>query len=314
RLDPAAGGYARPGDRQRPRWESQPPLEAILRDWGDGQECGRSGVSHDAKGEARVALPGLAPGAYRLRYETADDFGGKFETTKDFVVAGRRTPLKVAAVLLAESSTVSAGGVARFLALSGIPGQELSLELYRDGELTERRRIVAPGPSLIEIPVGEKDRGGFGVRLAMVRDHQFVAVAQTVFVPWDDRRLDLSFSTFRDRIRPGARETWRLSVRSEGSRDPEGLAAEILASMYDRSLDAFRSHVPADPLSVYPNRASVAGERASIGPTFAQWVSNEGYGNEPAVPMLRPDRLKFLEGYGLGGPGRRRGIPGPPGM
>ena len=30
--------------------------------------------------------------------------------------------------------------------------------------------------------------------------------------------------------------------------------------------------------------------------------------------MLRPDRLKFLEGYGLGGPGRRRGIPGPPGM
>ena len=191
-------------------------------------------------------------------------------------MAGRRTPLKVAAVLLAESSTVSAGGVARFLALSGIPGQELSLELYRDGELTERRRIVAPGPSLIEIPVGEKDRGGFGVRLAMVRDHQFVAVAQTVFVPWDDRRLDLSFSTFRDRIRPGARETWRLSVRSEGSRDPEGLAAEILASMYDRSLDAFRSHVPADPLSVYPNRASVAVERLN----FNYAIS----GDAPACP------------------------------
>src|SRR5262249_1260623 len=245
-LDPAAERYATPGDRERPRWDSQPSLETILHGWPDGKERGRGTTSHDAKGEARVTLPALPPGAYRFRYETADDLGAKFETSKDFVVAGKRTPLKVAAVLLAESSSVSAGGVARLLAMSGIPGQPVSLEIFRDGELTERRNLAGSEGSLVEIPVAEKDSAGFAVRLALLRDHQFVALTQTVFVPWDDRKLELSFSSFRDRLRPGGRETWRVTLRSAGAKSSEERAAELLAYMYDRSLDAFRPHHPPD--------------------------------------------------------------------
>ena len=306
-IDPSAEKYATSGDRQRPRWESQPALEAILRDWPDGKERGSGTASHDAKGEAKVTLPDLPPGAYRFRYETADELGAKFEMTKDFVVAGRRTPLRVAGVLVAESSSVRAGGVARFLAMSGIPGQPVTLEIFRDGDLVDRRWLTGSESSIVEIPVGEKDRGGFGARLSAVRDHQYVAVTQTVFVPWDDKRLDVSFSTFRDRMRPGSRETWRVTVKAPSGGSAEAGAAELLAYMYDRSLDAFVPHQPPDPLSVYPNHASVGVERASTGQAFAQWVSSEDYGVVSFPPPLSPDRLKFLDSYGIGGPGRRRG-------
>src|SRR5262249_40843137 len=47
---------------------------------------------------------------------------------------------------------------------------------------------------------------------------------------------------------------------------------------------------------------------ASLGQAYAQWVSNEDFGMVSFPPPLAPDRLKFLEGYGLGGPGRRGGI------
>src|SRR5262249_986979 len=144
------------------------------------------------------------------------------------------------------------------------------------------------------------------VRLAILRDHQFVALTQTVFVPWDDRKLELSFSSFRDRLRPGGRETWRVTLRSAGAKSSEERAAELLAYMYDRSLDAFRPHHPPDPLSVYPNHASVGVERPSLGQAYAQWVSSENYGNVTSPAPLSPDRSKFLEGHGVGGPGRRQ--------
>src|SRR5262249_22783017 len=190
--DPAGEGHGARGAGGGPRGDGQPPLEAVLRAWPDGRERGKGAAAHDAKGEARVKLPDLPAGAYRFRYETSDDFGAKFETFKDFVVAGAKTPLRVAAVLLAESPSVPAGGVARLLALSGIQGQELSLEIFRGGVLAERRRLSGSDASLVEIPVSEADRGGFGVRLAAVADHQLLEATQTVFVPWDDKKLEVS--------------------------------------------------------------------------------------------------------------------------
>src|SRR5262249_14494765 len=211
-ADAGVARYATPGDRRRGRWGPEPPLDAILHDWPDGRELASGTATHDAKGEARIELPSLAAGAYRLRYETADEWGGKREAFRDFVVAGRKTRLQVAAALIAESPSVPAGGVVPPPAPSGFPHQVLYLELLHDGKPFERRKVTGGENTWIEIPVGEKDRGGFGARLVMLRDHQFIAQTQSLFVPWDDRKLQLSFATFRDKIRPGSLEKWRRAA------------------------------------------------------------------------------------------------------
>ena len=64
-------------------------------------------------------------------------------------------------------------------------------------------------PALIELPVTNEDRGGFGVSLAVVHDHQLMSSTAEVHVPWDDRALSVSFATFRDKIRPGRRRPGR---------------------------------------------------------------------------------------------------------
>src|SRR5206468_7088126 len=179
------------------------------------------------------------------------------------------------------------------------------LDIFRDGRLLESRRLSGATEPLIEIPIRDQDRGGLAMRLSAVRDHQYLVQTRTVFVPWDDRKLDVSFATFRDRLRPGARETWRVTVKAAaGERAPER-AAEILAYMYDRSLDLFRPHSPSDPLSVYPNRATAAPARASLWEAYAQWISDKGFVSAPREELPRGDRLKFLENYAIGGPGMR---------
>lgn len=61
----------------------------------------------------------------------------------------------------------------------------------------------------------------------------------TLFKPRPDNKLTLHWDTFRDRLRPGQQEEWRLTLtRPDGS----PASANLLLSMYDASLDAIRNH------------------------------------------------------------------------
>jgi len=300
-----------PGDLLRPRWSIGYSVEEWLHAWKDGAEAASGAATHDTKGEAKLELPALPAGAFRLRYSTIDDFGAKYEMAQDFLVAGGKAAPALPIVLLAESSSVKVGGVARFLVASGLREQTLFLDVARAGRLLERRVLKAgTDPVVIEWTITEEDRGGLGVTLTAVRDHQFLQQTQSVFVPWDDRELKVTFATFRDRLRPGQTETWRVTVKGATPEHPLAEAAELLAYMYDRSLDAFVPHRPPNPLSLLPNRASPLVARATLGQAPSLWLTSSGFPPLPSAPSLYPDRLKFESGYGIGGPGRRGGVAG----
>jgi uncharacterized protein YfaS (alpha-2-macroglobulin family) len=294
-----------PGDKLRPRWQGGVSPEQVIAAWADGDEKANGDLTHGADGNAKVTVPSLPAGAYRLRYETIDDFGAKYTTWKDLVVAAPRTPLTVPAALILESPTVKVGGTARFLVATGLSDQPLYFDLYRAGKLVERRRLGEGRDNVVEIPVGEQARGGFGVTLTAVRDHQLMTATAQVFVPWDNKELSVSFSTFRDKIRPGTKETWRVTVKGPtGDHVAEG-AAEILTYMFDRSLDLFGPHSPPSVSSLYPSRTGVQWSRASLGAAQTQWVYSSNLVEVPPGPSLRGDQLMFYDSYGIGGLGRR---------
>lgn len=307
------GKYLTPGDRLRPRWDPAYSPDAIMRSWTDGEVMAKGEVAHKEDGGATVKLPDLHDGAYRLNYETTDDFGASSTAAKEFVVSGNETRLALPGLLLAESSSVPTGGTARFLAHSGIPRQKMYVEIYRSGRLIERRAHVSGrDPSMIEIPVGETDRGGFAVRMVLLNDHQLIDFSQSVFVPWDDKELKVEFATFRDKLRPGTSETWRVTVRGpagEPAGAPEGARmAELLAYMYDRSLDIFAPHSPPDPRGVYPTKTQAGWWKASLGVSSPRYTSAYALDEVPGYPSLTGDQLRFYGSYAIGGPGRRDGF------
>lgn len=290
-----------PGDLMRPRWSHGYNPGLALQRLEDGAEVAKGEGKHNQKGEATIALAALEPGAYRMRYTTKDSFGAEAEAEQIFLVAGKTLPVETAVDMRAEESTVKVGGTARILAHSGFAGQPLILERWRDGKRVERRLITAGSdPVIAEFPVTEADRGGMGFSLQFVRDHQHVRLTQTVHVPWDDRELKVSFSTFRDTLRPGQKETWTVKIDSPRP----NMASEVLAYMYDKSLDIFAPHSPPSPMGLLPWRGStlyvnttlVAGRR--IGVSSGRFPRASGYQG------LTEDRLAFLDGYGIGGPGR----------
>jgi uncharacterized protein YfaS (alpha-2-macroglobulin family) len=74
--------------------------------------------------------------------------------------------------------------------------------------------------------------------------------------------------------------------------------------MYDRSLDVFAPYTFTSPLSLLPSRSGASPRRASLGMAGGLWIASN-LPSPPPVPSLTADRLKGLDGYGIGGPGRR---------
>ena len=302
--------YQTPGDRLRPRWGSGPGSEAILRLWKDGARAAEGAVEHDVRGEAVVTIPPLEMGGYRLIYETKDDFGALCREQREFLVVGGKddpSSVRLPLVLSAERPSAPVGKTARFLVHSRWAGQPLLLETFKGGEIQERRWLeAAKDTGVLEIPVTEGHRGGFGVRVTSLRDHQTMTAEANVFVPWDNKELDISFSSFRDKLSPGGRETWRVMVKTPDGRTAVRGAAELLAYMYDRSLDLFAVHRPPRIQALYPNRTGTVSWRPALGLAPRAFSDESEWVELPSFPVFKPDDLKSLDRYGIGGPGRGR--------
>lgn len=300
------GTFHTPGDSLRPRWSGWGGWNSTVHQWAQGAQVAAGEVDHDAKGQAKLDAGALKAGAYRIAYETKDEAGQVAKVQQDFLVAGPALSLKLPGVLSTSSGQLEVGQTLKVVAGTGFDAQVAFLDTYRNGKRIERRKLSTGEQAFIDRPIKAEDRGGFVIDLVLVRDHQLVHLSQSVSVPWDDKKLDLEFSTFRDLMRPGANETFKVTVKSHG-KPVEANAAEVLAYMYDKSLDVFAPHNPPSVLGLYPSRATSPWLRSSFIVTNAQWLSQHDWYQLPGFPSLNEDRLVFPSGYGIGGMGRGGG-------
>ena len=69
---------------------------------------------------------------------------------------------------------------------------------------------------------------------AWVKDGICYTHEATIKRPIEDTRLKTQWTTFRDRLKPGQKEEWTLHVSSP---DGKAVKAQVMATMYDKSLD-----------------------------------------------------------------------------
>ncbi|WP_150451046.1 alpha-2-macroglobulin family protein [Arenibacter lacus] len=91
----------------------------------------------------------------------------------------------------------------------------------------------------LRIPVTPGDLGGFVIHYSFSFHNAFHTDKLSIPVPHPDRDIQIETVSFRDKIEPGTEETWSFKVTGPKG---NGLNAEIMANMYDASLDAFKPH------------------------------------------------------------------------
>ena len=92
---------------------------------------------------------------------------------------------------------------------------------------------------LIKLPVTEEMRGGVTLRITYVRENRAYVHQSIVEVPWTNKRLAVKWESFRSKLMPGQKETWTAVVTGP---DAKRTAAEMVATLYDASLDQYVRH------------------------------------------------------------------------
>ncbi len=109
------------------------------------------------------------------------------------------------------------------------PDHTGSLEDYRTNNRIKEQQLK----------IENTDRGGMIKHYATVRYNRIFTEDVKIAVPWKNKRLNITYETFRNKILPGEKESWTLKITGPGQ---EKVNAELLAAMYDVSLDYFIPH------------------------------------------------------------------------
>ena len=151
---------------------------------------------------------------------------------------------------------------------SGVGNQEAGVQDYNLVKLNNEKKGF-------EFTATEADRGGYGVNYFFVKHNRFFQSNNIITVPWTNKDLQIEYATFRDKTLPGSEEKWKIKITGYKN---EKLVAEILASMYDASLDQFKPHSWSEP-SIWPNYYS-----------RQNWNSNLNFAEVPAMQKYVPEK------------------------
>ncbi len=180
-------------------------------------------------------------GWYVAKLSTQDAYGEKVEVQKFVRVWTSDTRFEKPAAT-AEKATLEPGETAK-ISFGGKPeglyfffAQEQSGELQKPEWVSSRLR----GLSSVEIPVREENRGGIVTHYFCIKNNRVYGPEQVYLnVPWSNKELKISYESFRDKLAPGQQEEWRIKISGPKK---DKVAAEMVAAMYDASLDQFREH------------------------------------------------------------------------
>jgi hypothetical protein len=122
-----------------------------------------------------------------------------------------------------------------------------------------------------EFTTTEADRGGYGVSWMFVKHNRVYQLGHNVNVSWANKDLTVEYATFRDKTLPGSEEKWKIKISGYKK---EKVAAEMLASMYDASLDQFYPHQWLKP-AVWPYYSNLKSWNGTQ--NFSKLESNQKY-------------------------------------
>jgi len=123
----------------------------------------------------------------------------------------------------------------------------------KSGNITYKT-ISSTDPYEDQIAVTEDDRGGLTLNYVFIRHNRVYTGNEYFSIPWNNKDLDISYETFRDKTLPGSDEKWKIKITGNKG---EKVAAETLISMYDGSLDQFKPHSWMSLKSLWPKFAPV---------------------------------------------------------
>ncbi len=185
----------------------------------------------------------LPEGIYRIKATSTDKFGAEVKAQNEITGISsnaEKLGLKLPFFFNEISKNLKPGDTYKAYWATGYDEGPAYVEImHRNKVLKAYWTESGKNKEFITYPVSEDMRGGFIVKVFMVKENRLYEHKQHVSVSWSNKNLNVKLVHFNSKMEPASKETWKLEVSGE---DAEMNTIEMLASMYDASLDAYASH------------------------------------------------------------------------
>ena len=195
-----------------------------------------------ADGKQDIAMK-LERGLYRAVLESQDKYGKPVKSELNIRVvdpAASKLGLKLPNMLAAPNWQLQPGEKLAAIWGTGYDTGRAFVEVEHRGKLLQSF-WTKTGVTQIAIAqtIDEGMRGGFTIRTTFVRENRAYLESRHIDVPWSNKELKLKWERFVSKLEPGRKETYTLTVSGPNATKA---TAEMVAAMYDASLDAYLPH------------------------------------------------------------------------
>ncbi|MFK7932737.1 MAG: hypothetical protein AB8G22_04460, partial [Saprospiraceae bacterium] len=162
-------------------------------------------------------------------------------------------PINVPGWHVVEKTNYEPGGKAEIIIGTAEDEINVLFEIERNAEIVNSQWINITKLDEVDFNIEERDRGNVHLHFSFVKNNRSYHERETLIVPWSNKDLEIEYETFRDKLSPGQEEEWRLKIKGNKK---DKITAEMVATMYDASLDQFA--VNNWNLDLYPTSGYVA--------------------------------------------------------
>lgn len=176
---------------------------------------------------------------------------------------------------------------AKFYVYSAIPDALVNVYVQNgDGKTQIEQLPIKNGILVYEVPL-PKDISieNLNVQFQMIAFNDVQTVSQDVKISSDKKPLKIELVTFRDKLQPNSKEKWSVKIFGGSTSLTDQITAEVLANMYDKSLDQFAVNIYSWQ-SLYQK---------------PYWISQYGI-NESLAQKYYNKRLKYFNNFGVNRP------------
>lgn len=218
--------------------------EGNIEDWPEAKvyfkDSVSTGIDHSINLEKLAEWPA---GQYKVQFTTTDPSGATLEATKTFELLdakSKRVADNQLFIFSLDKDSYKPGEKAVFRYGTAAKGLVVTIWVKKGNNVVQKITETLNNEfKALEIPVESSDQRGFGISFFYSAFNSFHQEYLKINVPHIRPELNLEVGTFRNKLQPGVEETWSFKITGEKG---EQMSAELLASMYDASLDQFKQN------------------------------------------------------------------------
>lgn len=238
-----------------------------------------------------VEFKKLKVGTYIIEANCKDKFNNEIKAFTYVSVFNKNVnelPEQVPQWFYVDKTQAEPSETVNFIYNSGYSNPNYLFELENKGVITESEKMPFSMNS-IPLKVEESQRGNFVFHTTFLKFNRFYNHTQLIYVPYTNKALDITFESFRDKLMPGQEEQWKLILKDKKG---EKVAAELLATMYDASLDAFRAN--DFYFNIYQSYYSQSSWQSSCGHPANSSEFNNFFQKYESLPSRYYDQLNYF--------------------